>query len=485
MQIGRKELMWSWSAQILSVVSGIVVLPAVLQCLSAEEIGFNYILLSVGSLVTLVNFGFTPQFSRTVTFVYSGARRLLKEGVDTGGLMEVGDMDLRLLKKVVATAKWIYMLFGLVALGLMGVLGTPYVYHVTQGFQAVPHAAVIWLLYAVCVAFSLYADCYGVFLFGSGQVVKRYQVVVISQVFVMVFSYVALYAGFGLLGRVTVLLCAAVIQWAVSRALYMTKSLKRQLAVYKVRFQEKKELFGILWFNARRGGLCKLSEMVTSQGVIMVAGAFLSLAEVASFGLMQQLFLIAGNVANITFLTYQPQMAYWMARGKRRQVAVNMAGNMQIFYLLFIVFSGMIIWVAPPVFAWIGSNSQLPAAGLVAAYAFVRLCEYNYQDFNQYYICANRYPFVTSLWVSGVAVVALAYVFTAWLPWGIWGLVSALAVGKLSWVDWYWPRRVLREMGMGYGHFLSVGHAELRRRFSRGVRPAGRAGRWFGHGAWR
>lgn len=463
MRIGKRDLIWSYAAQLLSVASGVIVLPIILRCLSEQEVGFNYILLSVGGIITLINFGFTPQFSRSVTFVYSGCRSLLKEGVEPAGSVNVSDIDYHLLKKVIVTARWIYLLFGLIALVLLCTVGTMYIYHVTQGFQAVPHAVEIWMLYSISVALSLYVDNYGVLLFGSGQLVKRYQVAVITQVFVIVLSYVVLYLGFGLLGRVAVLLGAVFVQYALSHIFYFTRELKRKIAPYTIRWQEKQELFAVLWFNAKRGGLCKLSEMFTSQGIVMVAGAFLTLGEVASFGLMQQLFLIAGNVSNISLQSYQPQLSYWLAKGQNKDVVSKMAWGMQIFYGIFGLASLAIVFMATPVLEWIGSNSQLPALWIMVAYAILRGLELNYQNYNLYYIASNRYPFVKSVVFTGMGVVLGAYIFTAIIPLGTWGLVIAIGVCQLSWMDWYWPRRVLLDMGVTLKQFISLGLQEIRR----------------------
>ena len=59
-------------------------------------------MLTVATMVSLLDFGFAPQFARNITYVFSGAKDLYKENVkieaDSG-------IDYTLLKSVIAVAK--------------------------------------------------------------------------------------------------------------------------------------------------------------------------------------------------------------------------------------------------------------------------------------------------------------------------------------------------------------------------------------------
>ena len=96
--ITRKDVIWSYVAKFFLIGSGLVTLPLILNMLTKEEVGMNYLMLTVGSIVGLLDFGFSPQFGRNFTYVNSGARSLLKEGVmeESGG--EV-DWHLRYLSR--------------------------------------------------------------------------------------------------------------------------------------------------------------------------------------------------------------------------------------------------------------------------------------------------------------------------------------------------------------------------------------------------
>ena len=56
--LSKNDIIWGYFAQFFSIASGIITLPLILRMLSAEEIGMNYLMLTIGSLVAL--FWFWP-----------------------------------------------------------------------------------------------------------------------------------------------------------------------------------------------------------------------------------------------------------------------------------------------------------------------------------------------------------------------------------------------------------------------------------------
>lgn len=462
MQLGKRDLVWSYLAQFLSVTYGIIILPIVLRYLTENEVGFYFILLSVASFVALIDFGFTPQFSRNITYVYSGSRTLLKEGIDVDTAQKNDDIDYGLLCTVIATARRTYSILAWIALAIMAMIGTGYIYRVTDGFISVGAAEWVWGLFGLAIFFNLRFAYYNMLLIGSGQVRKAQQAIVASRVLQIIAAYVVLYLGYGLLGWVCVYLVVPFVQRALMYMFYFTKELRARIEGYRIPGDEKKELFKILWHNSKRGGLCKLAEFTTSQVVVLISGVFLSLKEVASFGLMQQLFVVSHTVAITAMVTFQPQMAYWLAKGQNETMRRKMAWGMQIFYIVFIAASLVIIFAGQPILRWIGSNSMLPATGIVCVFAVLRLLESNYLDLCQVFVMSNRYPFVRDVLLTGIGIIVLAYVLTAVIPLGVWGLVLAMGICQLSWNDWYWARRALREMQISFFSFLKLGFVELR-----------------------
>ena len=152
--ISKKDILWSYLSQFLSIGAGILILPAILHKLSSQEIGINYILLSISAFIPLLDAGFSPQFTRNITYVFNGANVLKKEGYDH--LHTGGSVNYRLLSSVIRATQYAYKRFALgVGLLLLSV-GTFYMYIVTDRFATVNNMMWIWILFCLSVFCTIY-----------------------------------------------------------------------------------------------------------------------------------------------------------------------------------------------------------------------------------------------------------------------------------------------------------------------------------------
>ena len=78
-KITKADVIWGYIATFFQIASGIIVLPFILKMLSPEEIGLNYLMVTVASMIALVDFGFAPQFGRNISYLFGGAQKLQKE----------------------------------------------------------------------------------------------------------------------------------------------------------------------------------------------------------------------------------------------------------------------------------------------------------------------------------------------------------------------------------------------------------------------
>lgn len=111
--ISKRDVYWNYIAQFFNLGSGFIILPVVLHMLSTDEVGMNYLMLSVSSLVALADFGFSSQFGRNITYVFSGAQELKKEGLS---VLPNGEINYHLLAVVIETAKYIYRKISVIVL---------------------------------------------------------------------------------------------------------------------------------------------------------------------------------------------------------------------------------------------------------------------------------------------------------------------------------------------------------------------------------
>ena len=149
-QISKSDVIWSYIAKFFALATSIIVLPLVLRMLTAEEVGMNYLMATVSSMVMLIDFGFGPQFGRNFSYVYSGAQSLKKQGVVQN---EAGQINYHLLAVLLKTAKQVYQRLSLAGLSLMLTFGTAYIYVITDGFTSIHNSFLIWITYSFSIYF--------------------------------------------------------------------------------------------------------------------------------------------------------------------------------------------------------------------------------------------------------------------------------------------------------------------------------------------
>ena len=177
-RVSKSDVIWSYAAQFFNVATGILVLPLLLRLLSTDEIAFYYIIMNIGTLVNLFDFGFSAQFSRNFAYVFSGAQEVQSEGISEN----VGkSINYKLLKTLIHTASSVYGIISLIVMIIMLSLGTLYVYKVTNCFTLVNKSLQIWILYTVSIFFNIYYMYLGPLVTGRGMIKLSQQAVVLQR----------------------------------------------------------------------------------------------------------------------------------------------------------------------------------------------------------------------------------------------------------------------------------------------------------------
>lgn len=464
-KVTKQDVIWSYFAYFFLICSNIIILPMVLKKLSAEEVGMNYLMLSVGQLVALVDFGFSPQFARNVTYVYSGAQRLLKNGLDLVDQSKVIEINYSLLATLIQTARWVYRLIGGIVLFFMLTLGTGYISVITEGFSNVRNSWIIWLIYSISVFFQIYYSYYSILLTGSGKIVEGKRVQVYSNVIKIVLSYILLYFGYGLLGIVTVNLIYSFMIRYLSYHYYFTKDLKKILADFNISNSDKKDLFNVLWLNSKKLGLITFAGFLSNGASNILAGLYLPLKEVASYGLMMQIVGIIGSVSGIMLTVYQPRLSSLRISDNMEIFRKEISYTMFVFYLLYFIGVLLLVLIVPKFIFLIDSNIVLPSISLILLYAFFRFLDCNFWNLCQSVIIGNEFPFLKSCMFSGLGIIIGCYVSLSYFHLGLWGIVLSTGLAQSLFNNWYWPHKILKSMNISSLRFFKDGYLQFKIQF--------------------
>lgn len=457
--ITRKDVIWGYVAQFFSIGSGIITLPMILRMLSTEEIAMNYLMLTIGSLVALFDFGFAPQFGRNISYIFGGAQSLKKEGVEHNE--EGGEINYHLLAAMVDVAKFVYRILAAISLFTMLTLGTCYIYHITDGFSKVNNALLIWAIYSLSVFFNVYFTYYTSLLVGKGAIQESKKAMLYSRIAYVSLTFLFLSLGWGLLGVTFSSFISPFIARYISYRYFFTEEMRYKLSSHTTSKKEKRDLLEIIWYNSKRLGLVFVGAYAVNKLSIFLAGLYLSLDEVASYGLMIQLMSIVAMLS-VTFSTVlEPKFAEYRVLNQSKKLIESFSFSMSVFYVFFVLGVVCIVWIVPLFLQFLNSNAALPSVPIVVFYAIVVLLENNHSRFSTLIVTDNKIPFVESSLLAGAAICIGDFLVLKYTIWGVLGLVFVQGMCQLAYSNWKWPYVVCREFNISYFSFLKLGFSQI------------------------
>ena len=453
-EITKKDVTWSYVAKLFQIGSGLVTLPLILRLLTKEEVGMNYLMLTVSSIVGLMDFGFSPQFGRNFTYVNSGARRLCREGVveERGG-----SIDWHLLSVLISTARFVYRRLSVLALIVMLTFGTGYIWYLTEGFTNVNNSLYIWILYSFSTYFNIYFSYYSSLLTGSGMIRESSQAAILSKSAYLVLCTLFLLLGWGLFAVVAANFIAPFVQRYVSYRAYFKPELKARLAEQTVTREDIWETFSVIWFNAKKLGINFIGAYAVNKMGMFIIGFFLPLATIGSYGLLTQLTTIVTGIANTMFVTYLPKVSNCRVTGDRPMLKRTISFSMVVGQIIMLVGALGIIFVAPYLLELIKSQTMLPSRLICVIYLVVVALELNHSEFASVISTENKIPYVVPSLVSGGVIVLLTFIALKFTTLGLLGVVLVQGIVQAAYNNWRWPLWVFRELDMSISEFYGTG----------------------------
>lgn len=453
----KKDVIWSFIAQFFALGTGLITLPLVLRLLTADEIGMNYLMMSVSSMVTLIDFGFAPQFGRNITYVLSGSPELRKEGVAPS----TGEINYTLLSNMIGVARRVYRIMAILSLTLMLTGGTVYIHHVTDGFTNVHNSLIIWIVYSISVYFNVYYVYLGSLLSGRGLIKETRIATIVSRIAQIIMTVTFLLMGLGLLGVVISNFVSPFVYRFMALRSFYDEEMKSCLAGTCPTVAEQNKLFKIIWYNAKKLGLVFLGGYIITKFGMFIAGLFLSLAEIASYGLLIQFVGIINGLSSIVYMASTPMFSALRSEGKSQELLHRFSFTMTVYYGLYLLGCVCLIALGPWFLSILKSNALLPSTTIMVVYCIVILLENNHSNFATFIVTGNKIPFVESSLIIGAVICVGSFLVLKYTSLGILGLVLVQGITQLCYANWKWPYVVCREFHISFFRFLAIGMREL------------------------
>jgi O-antigen/teichoic acid export membrane protein len=441
--IGKREIAWSYVGTAFMIGAGVILLPFILHKMPQETVGIWNIFQTITALVLLLDFGFRPTFARNISYIFSGVKSLQRNGV--AHTTSEAAVDYSLLKGTLLAMKRFYRWMALAVFTLLATAGTAYFYYILQKYSGDRQDALIaWILLIAINCYNLYTFYYEALLTGKGYVKRAQQINMLGQAVYLALAIGLIYAGFGLTAIVASQLISTVIRRILTYRVFFTPELKANIK--SVEPQEPKEILSAISPNAIKIGLTQLGGFMVNKSAILIGSAFLTLEQVACYGITIQVMDILARCATVFYQSYLPKLAQCRAEndlnGLRRYYLLCTGSLLAVYVIGGIAWIGLGEWALD----LIESQTHFVPTAMLMVMLLISTLEHNHAVSAGFIMADNKIPFFIPSLVSGAATVLLLWIFLSPLQMGIWGLILAPGIAQLAYQNWKWPSVVIKEL---------------------------------------
>ncbi len=437
--------MWSYIATIINVGAGVLLFPFIVHKMSAETVGIWNIFQTITLFVILFDFGFRPTFARSISYIFSGVKRLDKEGVTKVDIEADAAISYTLLKDTLQAMRKFYRWLALGMLVVLATAGMVYFNFILDKYIGDHQDAMIaWVMLIAINCYNLYTLYYEALLLGKGYVKRSQQIAIIGQSVYILVAIVLIWRGFGLTAIVSAQLLSVVIRRILSRKVFFTKELKAELQ--KVESHDANAILRTLFPNAAKMGLTSLGGLLITRSAILLGSTYLPLTTIASYGISLQVTDILARCALVFFQSYTPRLAQYRAEKNKPALWKIYKQSVLLYVGIFAVGGAAFVLLGDWALQIIKSDTDFLSRCPLIVLLVVQFLENNHVLAAGFLAADNRIPFFIPSLLSGLATIVLMWIFLSQTNLGIWGLILAPGIAQLAYQNWKWPTMVIREL---------------------------------------
>lgn len=455
---GKKDYIWSYIAYILRFGVNLFVFPLVLKILNPSEYGLWVTFASLGVIVNLFDFGFSSTLLRNMTYVWSGASDLQEEGYKP--LTADYIRDDRTFVLTFQTCQRIYLFIALIAFVISNTAGIAYVLYIIRDIYTVEYL-IAWIIYGISISLNLYYAYWAVSLKSVGAIAQSQKATVFGFLVQIAISYIGLLLGGGIIVLSIAACLSGIIIRIMSRAFFVRYNnigeiLKRK--TYSINKQERIDSFRTMWFNAKRAGISSVATVSMIQSTTIFSSAYYGVAITGEYGLCFQLLSALTGISQIHYQTSLPQLTQARLMNDLKKCQNLFSTSIVMSWLIYVIGVLTIIIFGKPILLLLESQTSLNIPILIIM-ALYMLGEMNYSMHASYISLENKLPFVSSVVITSIAVIALSFI-NVQTSYGILGLLMIRLLIESIYIFWKWPVTAHQQLQMSSVKIVCTGFKE-------------------------
>ena len=455
----KKDIIWNYLGIFFSLGSQVIWLPVLIHYLPPDILGLWYVFVSIGSMVELLDSGFTPTLSHSMSYAWSGAEDLKKEGVVFSG--ERSGSNYALVYGILSTCRVLYFGIACVATLVMVSVGTLYVQRIASAYLSWQVYAT-WILYIVATFINLYIGYYAVVLVGIGDIFHKNRAQILSKGAFLILGTLGLIFGFGILSLgVAYFVSGFVLRFLCKH--YLIKAHKFNELFRKYRHQtdySKRHVLAMMWPNAWRDGLVTVTAYLTGQATVLMSSVFLTLYETGIYSFSMQVVNALIGIANGMYWAYIPAIQSAYVSNNINKMRILYAKSMACFFHL--SFWGIVIFfiIGIPVIQWLRHDFIIERPVFIVLALYLYLLN-RHRNSTSFIVTMNKLPYTFSFIFFGIISISATYIGLAYFHLGLWGLILIPLAVQSIYNNWKWNMMVNRYLHTTEIKLMRQGTADL------------------------
>ena len=452
--INRKDIFWNYLATFFKLFSSLLLIPLILHKMPANVVGIWNIFLTISSFLALVDFGFNSSFTRTITYIFSGVQQLSAIG-HGASLMNETSYNKSLLKGTIKAMQTFYLRLSGVIFIILITFGTIYIRQILKTYTGSHYEIyAAWLLFVFINTYNLYTLYYEALLLGAGLIKRSKQIIVIGQVLYLILAATLILLGFNLIALISAQVLSVIVVRYFSYRTIFTPSFTKSFSECKA--NDSDEIFKSIVPNAVKMGLTSLGGFMVQKSAILIGSLYLTLSEIASYGITVQIINVIATIALIYHSTYLPKITQLRVLGDNDKIRILYIKGKIIYVGLFLIGAMMFYFLGPSILNIIKSNTTLVSGTVMIFLLILAFVENNIIMASNIILSKNEVPFYKASLLSGLVIIFFLIVTFKYTQFGILCMVVVPLMVDILYQGWKWPLAVNKDLDIKLGHYRQV-----------------------------
>jgi O-antigen/teichoic acid export membrane protein len=415
-----------------------LVMAYALRILPSSEIGLWYVMLNIAGLAGIVEFGFNPTIGRFASFFMGGSEYVPRLGLNLNPTNGFVQPNFRAVAGLIVMARRLYVRFGIFVMLAMLIGGGVWLASTSEHLSLTRINAIAFAVLALGSGLNMMGLFWQGLQFGINRVRAYNQFFIIGLLLSYAVSFFGLIAGMGLMALVLgFLILNFVCRWLARRDVLSV--------IPTAAFTDPKPVtWRDLWPMSWRSGAASLAAFLCIQNTTLICSFIADLDTTASYAFSLQLALLLHGFSANWLSVKSPLISYLRAQGAVKEVISIVWKRMLLSLVTFAAGAVLIIFSAPLVLSYVHSRTQVLPIGQMITLFIVIGFDLIIGMHAAMMQTGNRVPHLNPFIVSGVLVTLLGWLMGR--TYGIYGLISAMALPQLVYNYWWTPWRCWRDL---------------------------------------